>query len=64
MQTQILLTITHSKPLPKDAEEVIAQRFYMWSFARGVEVGVTARLLETPHWCSQQDETQDTKVAE
>jgi hypothetical protein len=46
-ETQVLLTITHKKDLPPDATDVIAQRFYMWSYSRGVEVGVEAKIVET-----------------
>jgi hypothetical protein len=46
-QTQILLTVTHKKPLPEGAADLIAQRFYGWAFSRGVEVGVEAKVVES-----------------
>jgi hypothetical protein len=52
-ETKIVLTVTHTKPLPEGATDVIAQRFYGWSYSRGVEVGVTATMGPPPinHTC-------------
>jgi hypothetical protein len=41
-ETTIVLKVTHKKPLPPNATDVVAQRFYMWAFSQGCEVGVTA----------------------
>lgn len=49
-QTIILLTIEHKKPLPKDAAKVIEQRFYMWAYSQGVEVGVRATVLPVKNY--------------
>ncbi len=45
-ETQILLTISHKKPLPEEATDVVAQRFYGWAYSRGVEVSVTAAIVD------------------
>jgi hypothetical protein len=45
-QTQILLTVTHKKPLPADWVEMVLNRAYMLLYSRGVEVGVDAKVVE------------------
>lgn len=45
-ESRIVLTVTHKKPLPPGVTDVIAQRFYMWAYSQGCEVGVTAELME------------------
>lgn len=45
MKTHILLEVDHQKPLPQDAQKVIEQRFYMWAYSQGVEVGVSAQIV-------------------
>lgn len=47
-QTIVILTIDHKKPLPAGATDVIAQRFYMWAYSQGVEVGVRATVAQQP----------------
>jgi hypothetical protein len=47
-ETVIVLRIQHKKPLPKDATDAIAQRFYGWAYSQGVEVGVSATLAQRP----------------
>jgi hypothetical protein len=44
--TVVQLSIEHWKDLPADAAAQIAQRAYSLLFARGVEVGVTAKVME------------------
>ena len=46
-ETQILLTISHKKPLPEEATDVVAQRFYGWAYSRGVEVSVNAAIASS-----------------
>jgi hypothetical protein len=45
-ETKIVLTVTHKKPLPEDATDVIANRVYGWCYSQGVEVGVTAEVVK------------------
>ena len=45
-ETKVILTITHKKPLPAQFLTVLENRFYMWAFSQGVEVGVKAELVE------------------
>lgn len=65
-ETKIVLTITHKKPLPKDATDVIANRVYGWAYSQGVEVGVNVELTCSfpdcncpmdpgphPDWCAR-----------
>lgn len=47
-ETIVLLKITHKKPLPKLVTDTIAQRAYSYMYSQGVEVGVTATLVEVP----------------
>ena len=47
-ETFILLKVTHKKPLPQMLTDIVAQRTYMWAYSQGVEVGVTASLVEVP----------------
>jgi hypothetical protein len=44
-ETKIVLTVQHKKPLPDGVTDVIAQRFYMWAYSQGCEVGVNAEVL-------------------
>jgi hypothetical protein len=46
MKTEILVTITHAKPLPDKMPitDIVAQRIYSFIYANGVEVGVDARI--------------------
>jgi hypothetical protein len=46
IRTLVVLEITHRKQLPADAASQIAQRAYSFCYARGCEVGVTAKVLE------------------
>lgn len=50
-ETKIVLTVQHKKPLPPDATDVIANRFYSWSYAQGVEVGVKAEIVDSCRKC-------------
>lgn len=43
-ETKIILTVTHKRPLPEGATDVIENRFYGWAYSRGVEVGVKAEI--------------------
>ena len=45
-ETRIVLTVTHKKPRPADLAETIANRLYMLAYSRGVEVGVSASVVE------------------
>ncbi len=49
-ETIVLLKITHKKPLPKLVTDTIAQRAYSYMYSQGVEVGVTATIIEIPEW--------------
>jgi hypothetical protein len=44
--TIVQLAITHRRDLPADAAAQIAQRAYGLLYSRGVEVGVTAKVME------------------
>jgi hypothetical protein len=54
-ETVLILRITHKKPLPEGVTDAVAQRFYMWSYSQGVEVGVTATLAELPKEPGRED---------
>ena len=45
-ETQILLTISHKKPLPEGVTDVIAARFYNWAYSQGCQVGVNAEIVD------------------
>jgi hypothetical protein len=47
-ETLIVLKVSHKKPLPKDATDMIAQRAYSWLYSQGVEAGVIATISEPP----------------
>jgi hypothetical protein len=47
-ETVLILRIQHKKPLPAGVTDAVAQRFYMWAYSQGCEVGVTATLAELP----------------
>jgi len=55
-ETLITLKILHKKDLPKDATDAVAQRFYGWSYSRGVEVSVTATISELPREPGKENE--------
>ena len=46
MKTEILVTITHAKPLPDKTPitDILASRLYSFIYANGVEAGVDARI--------------------
>lgn len=54
-ETFILLKVTHKKPIPEIATDIVAQRAYMWFYSQGIEVGVTATLVETPEKFKTED---------
>ncbi len=47
-ETIVTVKILHTKPLPKEALDTIAQRTYSYLYARGCEAGVTAALAQMP----------------
>jgi hypothetical protein len=47
-ETLIVLRVKHKDPLPADATDVVAQRFYGWALNKGVAVDVTATLATIP----------------
>lgn len=43
--TVIQLEFKHTKELPKDVTDAVAQRAYSYLYSQGVEAGVSAKLM-------------------